>query len=262
MSHFFKPNTPFWNVNREWLTVLSGPRAVLLELAHPKIAQGVAAHSDYKHHPFKRLRNTLRTMNLLIYGTEAQAQIALRHYHKCHRRVHGELPDGTPYDAHDPFLRLWVLATLIDSALLGYDQFVQPLTLRDKESYYADCHTLATLLGLPSALMPATYLDFQAYMHAMLTSEELVVTDTARDIMHVIFAHPLIGRPTRWGSFIGIGLTPAPIRAAYGLEWDSAHDRWLQRFAGWSRALRPRLPSWLCGNWQAVRAEIVFAGGK
>lgn len=51
-----------------------------------------------------------------------------------HRRVRGRLPSatrafpaGTPYDAHDPELALWVHASLVGSALLAYESFVAPL---------------------------------------------------------------------------------------------------------------------------------------
>ena len=49
-----------------------------------------------------------------------------------HGKVRGELerpagrfPAGTPFAADDPELLLWVLATLVDSALVFYDTYVR-----------------------------------------------------------------------------------------------------------------------------------------
>ena len=58
----FSPHGVFWQVNREMLMVLSGSRAVLLELAHPLIAEGVASHSDFRKNRFHRLFRSLRLM--------------------------------------------------------------------------------------------------------------------------------------------------------------------------------------------------------
>src|SRR3990172_2410802 len=46
-SRLYHPEALFWQVNREALMVLSGPRALLLELAHQLVAAGVANHSDF-----------------------------------------------------------------------------------------------------------------------------------------------------------------------------------------------------------------------
>jgi uncharacterized protein (DUF2236 family) len=103
-----RPGTPFWRVNREWLISLGGARAVLLELAHPLIAEGVAAHSRYQADPFGRLFRTLRTMTDLTCGDPSTAQRAARRVQGCHRRVQGALAAavgpfaaGTAYTAQD-----------------------------------------------------------------------------------------------------------------------------------------------------------------
>lgn len=251
-SRPFQPGSPFWRINREWLTTLSGSRAVLLELAHPLVAAGVAEHSDFRGDPFGRLFRTLGTMTDIAYNQPAAARRAVRHYHGCHRPVKGRLAEavgpylaGTPYDANDPLLRLWVLATLIDSALLVYDLWVRPLSASERESYYADFQTLGAELGLARALMPPTYRDFQDYMHAMLNSDQLTVGPTAREVVRALYAPPVFGPLARVLSGVGVGLLPAHLREAYGIAWRPAQARWVQRLASWSRRLRPLLPDLL-----------------
>jgi uncharacterized protein (DUF2236 family) len=258
----FVPGTPFWQVNREWLISLGGTRAVLLELAHPLIAAGVAGHSRYQADPFGRLFGTLRTMTDLTFGDVASARRAARHFHASHRRVQGRLTAasgpfeaGTAYTADDPFLKLWVLATLIDSVLQVYERFVRPLAEVERASYYQDTQRLAEWLGLSPALMPATYADFTEYMRAMLASDLLTVGEPARAIVAALYGAPLFGALARRAGFVRLGLLPARLREAYGFAWTPADEARLARLAAWSRRLRPWLPEFLMVQPTALRAE-------
>ena len=66
-ERYFSPESLFWQVNRESWMVLSGPRALLLELAHPLVAAGVAEHSDFRRRPMGRLFRTLGVMTALNF---------------------------------------------------------------------------------------------------------------------------------------------------------------------------------------------------
>src|SRR6186713_3205406 len=89
-----------------------GGRALLMQLAHPQVAQGVAEHSDFARDPIARLLRTLRLTLALVYGSDADVSRALAAINGVHRHVSGE-----GYAATDPALLLWVHATLIDTAL-------------------------------------------------------------------------------------------------------------------------------------------------
>src|SRR6185436_20584615 len=54
----FRSSSVFWRVNREITTGLAGPRAVLMQIAHPLVAAGVADHSRYRDARFGRLYRT------------------------------------------------------------------------------------------------------------------------------------------------------------------------------------------------------------
>jgi len=47
-ARLFSSASPFWQVNREMLLGLAGMRALLMEVADPLIAAGVAGHSDFR----------------------------------------------------------------------------------------------------------------------------------------------------------------------------------------------------------------------
>lgn len=258
----FSPDSLFWQINREALMVLSGPRALLLELAHPLVAQGVVAHSNFRARPLGRLFRTVGVMTALNFEPRPQAGAAVKHTRACHARVHGVLPEdvgpylaGTPYRGDDPLLQLWVLATLLDSVLAAYTHLVRPLTLTEKHSYYQVGQRLGRAFGIPLELMPPTYADFECYVEAMLDSDALTVGPAARAVVAALFAPPLLGPTVRLGSFISVGLTPPRLREAFGLPWTPAHEVWFQRLGALSRRVRPLTPAPLCVHPQALLAE-------
>jgi uncharacterized protein (DUF2236 family) len=268
----YTPDNTLWQVNREVLLILSGARAVLLEVAHPLIAAGVAQHSDYRRRPLKRLFRTVRAMQLLSFGTWEEAKQAARRVHLAHRPVRGALesrvgplPEGTRYDARDPQLGLWVFATVIDSILVGYDLLIRPLSDAEKAAYYEDSKPMAHLLGVPPKTMPPTYDDFQAYMDRMIHSDVLAVGDLGRDVANGLFKHPLVGPLARIGAFCGIGTLPEQLQTAFGFRWGDRRDRWLDRIGRFSRWLRPHIPDLLVVHPQAWWKERRFrssGGGR
>ncbi len=129
-------------VNAERLALLGWGRAMLLQLAHPLVAAGVAEHSSFRGGPaanVRRLRSTVRAMLDLSFGTPEDMRRAVGHINAIHDRVSGTLreaagrfPAGTPYTASDPDLLVWVDATVRDSMLLAYGLFVGPLLESDR----------------------------------------------------------------------------------------------------------------------------------
>jgi uncharacterized protein (DUF2236 family) len=49
----FEENSITRRVNRENILLLGGGRALLMQLAHPKVAAGVDDHSDFRLHPIR-----------------------------------------------------------------------------------------------------------------------------------------------------------------------------------------------------------------
>src|SRR5690242_20895899 len=110
-------------VNRENVLILGGGRALLMQLAHPKVAAGVDEHSDFRARPVRRLRRTVRMTMAIVFGDRETALAAARAVNQAHAKVRGR-----SYRALDPDLLLWVHATLVDSALVTYETFVKRLT--------------------------------------------------------------------------------------------------------------------------------------
>src|SRR6202171_5027175 len=118
-------------VNRENVLFLGGGRALLMQVAHPKVAAGVGRHSDFRTHPLRRLRRTILMTMAIVFGDRETAMAAARGVNQVHARV-----KGRDYRAMDPDLLLWVYATLADTALVTYEAFVKPLLPREREEFH------------------------------------------------------------------------------------------------------------------------------
>src|SRR2546428_1372125 len=92
----FSPSSVFWRVNRELASGLAGPRAVLMQIAHPLVAAGVAEHSRFRQHRLARLYRTSMAAAAITFGSREFALRAIRSVNEKHRQVHGVLkaPEG------------------------------------------------------------------------------------------------------------------------------------------------------------------------
>ena len=76
---FYGPRSEAWRLNREAMLLLgAGPRALLLQIAHPLVAAGVADHSDFRADPWSRLSGTLGSYLRIVYGTASAARGEIR----------------------------------------------------------------------------------------------------------------------------------------------------------------------------------------
>src|SRR5437763_14236557 len=75
-ERFFSPGRMIWKVDREMVLLLAGGRALLMQLAHPKVAAGVAEHSPFKDDPLGRLHSTISTIQSLAFADPPKTQAA------------------------------------------------------------------------------------------------------------------------------------------------------------------------------------------
>ncbi len=232
-------------VSAEPVLLFGGGRALLLEIAHPLVAAGVAEHSDFRRDPFGRLQRTLDAMTAIAFGNRATALEAARGVERAHARVAGVLengagrfPAGARYAGRDPDLMLWVWASLVDTALVVYQRFVAPLDAVALDAYLAEQRVVARVLGIPAARVPERHADFRRYFDAMLEGNTLCVTPGACEIADAVLAAP--------GRLVGAGvmrsltaaLLPARLREAFGLAWDPARAERIEALTASVRSLR------------------------
>jgi len=242
-------------VNAECLVVLGWPRAVLMQMAHPLIAAGVARHSGFRDGPLAavgRLRSTVRAMLRVTFGTENEAARAVAHIRDIHRRVNGRLnapvgrfPAGTGYSAEDPDLVLWVHATLLDSVMLVYDRVVTPLSEAERDTICEEATWLAVALGARREEVPARARDLSRYLEDTGRAGTLAVGADARAIASAILRPPgdRLAGPLTWAHrLLTVGTLPAPVRELYGLRWTARDARRLAAVLRWLKRVRPVLP--------------------
>jgi uncharacterized protein (DUF2236 family) len=90
----FGPQSLTWRVNREATLLLGGGRALLLQIAHPLVAAGVAEHSGFEQAPLQRLWRTLDLSLTVTFGSAAEALAAVRRIEGVHAHVRGELAEA------------------------------------------------------------------------------------------------------------------------------------------------------------------------
>jgi uncharacterized protein (DUF2236 family) len=231
MDSYFTDSSMLRRVHRELAVAFSGPRALLMQATHPVAFEGFFAHTGAFEAPYERLRRTAQVMDTIAFGPRADADQAARRVRAMHKRVRGELaapagrfPAGTPFAADDPELLLWVLATLVDSALVVYDRYVASLAPGERDAYWQDYRVVGGLFGLAADEMPADIEAFDRYMRDMLDGDDLFVTSAARELAIEIVMRPpvpLARRPMlELVNFMTVGLLPARLRKQYGLSWD------------------------------------------
>jgi uncharacterized protein (DUF2236 family) len=252
----FGPESEAWRIGRERVLLLGGPAALLLQLAHPLVAAGVARHSDFRKDPFERLRATLDATLRISFGDRDQVEEAAARVEATHRRVQGTLatavgpfPAGTPYAASDPELAMWVFATLVSVAIQMHQGFVGHLPRSRRIRYYEEAKGFAGLFSVTADVLPATYEDFREYVGAVEESGVLVVGEQARGLAQNVLTPPL---PTVFrltgpaARAITASLLPQRLRENFGLRWGRSERalEWTVRtgvratIAAWPRSVR------------------------
>jgi uncharacterized protein (DUF2236 family) len=225
-------------VDGEAILLLGGPRALLMQLAHPLVARGVAEHSDFAADPFARLQRTLDATYTIVFGTEAEA----RHTAAVITAVHHSVT-GPGYAAMDPELLMWVHATLVDTAMRVHRRFFGGLSAADAERYYEESTLVAELLGVPRAAQPEDLAAFRRYVAHMV--DTLEVSDQARTLAYDVL-HPKLPRVTapvmEVARQLTAGLLPRQLREAYGFTWDRQRKALFAAAGLASRTVVPRIP--------------------
>jgi len=233
---FYGPGSAMWRINREAVLLGAGPAALLLQIAHPHVAEGVAHHSAFEADPFRRLEATIRTSMDLVFGDGQRAERAVKRLNGVHAGVRGDAHDplarsvaGPSYRAMDPELLLWVQATLIVTSVDAYQRWVRPLSAADRDRFWAEARDVGVRVGIPLDRSPRDWPTLMAYWDRMLSPDgPIQVTPTACRLAPLIVRPPI---PLVPGSLVdlaalpGMALLPPRIRSAYGIGWGPWRER-------------------------------------
>jgi uncharacterized protein (DUF2236 family) len=243
-----------WRINREAVLLGAGPASLLLQVAHPLIAAGVAQHSDFRADPFGRLRRTLRTTLDLVFGDGPTAERAVARLNRVHAGVRGpsgeeaaRLTGAAAYRALDPGLLLWVQATLIVTSVDAYRRWVGQVTDAEADCFWQEARGVGVRMGIPLRASPPDWAALLDYWVRMLApAGPIQVTAEARAMAPMLVRPPLPLVPG-WAvdalGLPGLALLPPRIRDAYGIPWDARRQRAADRIATGVRAWTGLVPA-------------------
>ncbi|MDQ2952293.1 MAG: DUF2236 domain-containing protein [Chloroflexota bacterium] len=229
-------------LNRESFLLLGGTAALLMQVAHPLVAAGVAEPSGFRRDPFGRLLRTLNTTLGIVFGTTAQARAGLRRIDRRHVPVRRSIGDRS-YDARDPALLVWVQVTLVLTSLRLYELVRGRLSDDDREEYWTEARMFAGELGATKEALPSAYralIDYERYMLANEVIPDTSAVAVARDVLRPM---RLVPGPVYWlADAFTAGLLPPSIRLAIGLPWRTRERLWFRSVIAALRLFLPAVP--------------------
>lgn len=252
----FGPGSVTWRVLKEPLLVLVGARALLMQAAHPHVAQGAIDHSAFADDPFGRLMRTADWAGAVAFGTTAEAHRATAGVNRLHQKVEGKLPGahgtrqvkgGSAYSARDEDLLLWVHATFVDTLLESHDRLVGGLTDVERDQFVHEWEPVGRLIGVPDRLFWPDFATMRAYVNQQMETGfaspgegSLLVS---RTITHPPLPSPVLRPLFEAMVFVSLGFLPPPLRRRYGITWTPAHQaahKSLEIFLRTARRTMPR----------------------
>ncbi|PWC04148.1 oxygenase MpaB family protein [Agromyces badenianii] len=213
----------------EGVLLLGGGAAILLQLADPRVARGVARHSAFRERPLDRLIGTLDYVYAIGFGSEHIAAEAVRTVNRRHAPVRGDADDEHPaYTAFDADAQRWVASTLLAVALELHERLDGPLPEETADTIVRGYAPLGSRLQASGEAWPATRAEFDAWWNERLAA--LDVGDDARTVARSLLSETS-GLPVGAGLLLPLvrlvtaALLPEPVRTAYGFRWTPRVER-------------------------------------
>jgi uncharacterized protein (DUF2236 family) len=220
------PNSVSWRVFKNPLSLfIGGVTAVIMELAEPRVRTGVWEHTNFRGDPIQRLRRTGFAAMVTIYGARSTAEAMIARVRRMHDMVAGTTPSGEAYCANDPELLSWVQATAAYGFLQSYHSYVRPLSLSERDRYYAEGISAAALYGATSA--PTSEADLERLFHA--TTGRLERSDIIFEFLAIMRSAPILPLPLRPVQHLliraAVHLMPCWLRTILRLNKHGLHAR-------------------------------------
>ncbi|WP_246190488.1 oxygenase MpaB family protein [Agromyces agglutinans] len=214
-----------------------GAAAILLQLADPRVARGVARHSAFRSDPLARLRGTLDYVYAVGFGDEPLVRAAVAEVNARHRPVRGPAEASAPaYSAFDRDAQRHVASTILAVALDLEERVGGPLEPATADLLVRGYGALGANLQASPAGWPDSRAAFDAWWRPRVL--ELEVGREAREVARALLVTPNLPRWMRAGlpplRVVTAALLPEPVRSAYGFRLTARAERVAD---GWFDAL-------------------------
>lgn len=176
-------------IAKEPIFLLGGQYAILLQFAHPGLAQGSLEHSDFAGRILNRLKTTTRFLVACVYGTPEEKEAIMGVIHRKHATVKGggdeeskRLGAFDAYYADDPELHKWTAATLFMSLIVVHKAIFGEVPRSKQEQLFKETAIYATSLRMPPSMWPKTLDEFEVYWNDGVNN--LPITPWAKTLCH------------------------------------------------------------------------------
>ncbi|KAL4948270.1 hypothetical protein BDW69DRAFT_203650 [Aspergillus filifer] len=265
-------------IAKEGIALAAGAAAILLQIAHPLVGQGVADHSTFASRTISRTQYTQMYIFTMIFGSPEEKAAMKAWVDKAHSRVKGEVQSGErkseAYDAMNPELQLWVAATIYASMVGMYEEVYGELPPLKAELVYQAYACMGTSLQVPREMWPVDRRAFKEYWEDVVNNQ-LYVTDDARGVLEELFhpkGLPLWARPIAWVLLpivrpLTIEQLPVNVREGFGLKSTRATRTIARMFMSTVAVTYPITPGFI-RHWQKayslrlLRKRMKKRGGK
>ena len=195
-----RPDGPVWRAFNDTRMLSTAGYALLLQVAHPTVGQGVHEYSSFTKDPWGRLLRTLDYVHGTIYGGPEMAGEIGRRVRAMHRGIRGTKADGSRYSAMEPDAFAWVHATLALGVVEGHRRFACEMTLADKQAFWEEWLGVGRLIGVRERDLPQDWAGFERYA-ARVIAEDLQWTPAIPEVVATIAdnAPPGLSGPVRAG---------------------------------------------------------------
>lgn len=232
-ERWFEPGSPITVVHADASMFVGGLRAVLLQTLQPAAMKAVSDHSGFRGDMWGRLARTSHFLAVTTFGTAEDAQRSVDVVRAIHRRVVGEMPDGSAYAASDPHLLAWVHVAEVDSFLRAFTVYgATTLSQDERDTYVAQVGEVAARLGVVEP--PQTEAELDERMAAF--RPELRGTPEAREAVRYLLLRPPLPLAARapYGvlAAAGVGLMPGWTRWPLRLPRMPVTERTVVRVLG------------------------------
>jgi uncharacterized protein (DUF2236 family) len=251
----------------EPVTALLVQRALVMDVAHPKVAAAVVHHSHFQRRPLSRAWATADAALRLVFGDETVARGAVRQIYDVHDHINGTL-DAAPtggcaaadafqghgadapraeqeYTAHDASLLLWVWATLVDTTEAAFTRWVRPLEPVEADVFYTEMRAFGRFFGIPDELLPAGRGAFSRYVGAVLARDDLGTSEHSRSLARQVlwFEHRAVPAPlVRLERVLALATLDTDLLERLGLRPDPADVALGHRLDAWLRSYYRHVP--------------------
>jgi uncharacterized protein (DUF2236 family) len=247
------PDSVSWRVFKNPVSLfIGGIVAVIMELAEPRVRTGIWEHTTFRTDPMRRLRRTGLAAMVTVYGARSTAESMIARVRRMHGRVAGATPSGEAYRATDPELLTWVHGTAAHGFLMAYHAYVRPLSMAERNRYYAEGIPAAALYGATGAT--ASEADLERLFAA--TASRLEPSPIVFEFLDIMRAAPILPLPLRPIQHLliraAVDLTPPWLRTILRLD-GSPLPSWQTTMIRQAAAFADRLVLETCPAVQACR---------